>query len=57
MKKIIRKLTAIKTAFQAGWIANACPDCVVDDEDEAIYPCPRHEKKISELGAINQENW
>ena len=48
-------LRAWSSAFQAGMIAHGCDDCVVDDEEECIYPCPVHADEIGRLAAENEE--
>lgn len=40
---------SFSAAFRAGWIANGCDDCVVDDEQEMIVPCEVHAAKIEKL--------
>jgi hypothetical protein len=52
-----KKLIAIIAAMKAGWIAGGCPNCVVDDETESIFSCPKHRDRITELEEINQKNW
>lgn len=43
---------ACATAFAAGAIANACPNCEVNDTEEYISPCSRHTKVIARLGEM-----
>ena len=45
------------SAFKAGMIAHGCDDCVVDDIQEAIRPCPVHSLEIDELAKINEANF
>ena len=52
--KLYRKWT---TALKAGWIASRCPNCIIDDDEEAIFACFDHEDRIAELQAINEANW
>lgn len=53
---MIRKIRAWTSAFKAGAIAHKCNDCIVNDELEEIFPCPKHEAYIAHLAKINEEN-
>lgn len=56
--RILKKIKAVKTAIQAGWIVSRCrTGCILDDENEQIIPCPVHEMRIAELSKINEGNW
>ena len=56
-KKLKRTILAFVSAFIAGAIANSCHNsgggCVLNDEEEAIYPCEKHLKPIARLYEVN----
>ena len=57
MKFLKRKFIGIYTAAKAGWIASRCPLCIIDDEEEEIRACYKHQKEIGELQKKNEETW
>ena len=49
------KVKAWISAFKAGWIANRCIMCRVDNDLEEIFPCTLHRTEIARLAAINAQ--
>lgn len=53
---MLKKITSIVTAAQAGWIAAGCKTgCIIDDETEAIHGCWVHHTRLTELANKNLE--
>lgn len=52
-----RQLKAYKATFKAGWIAENCESCRIDDESEEIISCLWHTAEIARLSKISLENW
>jgi hypothetical protein len=52
---------AVKTAMQAGNIVGKCQakggNCRLDDENEEVIPCWRHEEEIARLAEINETDY
>lgn len=61
MRGLKKRLTAISTAIQAGWVASECQKknpifhCIINDEEQEIIPCFRHSGRIGDLAKRNAE--
>jgi len=44
---------AVVATMKAGWIAERCSMCHIDNELEEIFPCTVHKDEIARLSAIS----